>query len=138
MKQQQACNEQLKTELAQVNLTLKQFLEVIDCKIQSSDKLQVLLEQAKEQYEFLAKENHELKEHGHTLIQPSSKPGPVDEEVKELTMKLWASQIKVDEMVAYLEQAKEEYKILAKENHELKKRSQPPPSLRVISLWIGS
>ena len=45
---------------------------------------------------------------------------------KELAMKLQSTQIKVDEMVARLEQAKEEYGILAKENHELKKRGRTP------------
>ena len=45
---------------------------------------------------------------------------------KELMAKLQSAQIKIDEMVARLEQAKEEYEILAKENHELKKRGRTP------------
>ena len=45
---------------------------------------------------------------------------------KELAMKVQSTQIKVDEMVARLEQAKENYEILAKENHELKKRGRTP------------
>jgi chromosome segregation ATPase len=45
---------------------------------------------------------------------------------KELAMKLQSAQIKIDEMVARLEQAKEEYEILAKENHELNKRGRTP------------
>jgi chromosome segregation ATPase len=45
---------------------------------------------------------------------------------KELAMKLQSAQIKIDEMVACLEQEKDKYEILAKENHELKEHGRTP------------
>ena len=45
---------------------------------------------------------------------------------KELMAKLQSAQIKIDGMIAHLEQAKEQDEILVKENQELKKRGHTP------------
>ena len=45
---------------------------------------------------------------------------------KELAMKQQQAQIKSDELVARLDQARQKYEMLAKENHDLRKRSRSP------------